>query len=88
LLLFVSESNQYAQRFNGNNNRIVNPTSKQLLKTITNGIYELRGKRVMLDKDLIAFYETETKDLNLIYIGKYNARFLPDLTQILIGAYF
>ncbi len=37
----------------------------QIIQTIQNRIYEVRGKRVMLDKDLAALYETETKALNL-----------------------
>jgi hypothetical protein len=34
-----------------------------ILKSIQNRIYELRGERVMLDMDLAALYETETKRL-------------------------
>src|SRR3984885_9854307 len=37
----------------------------QIIKNIQNRIYELRGERVMLDRDLAALYETETKALNL-----------------------
>lgn len=35
----------------------------QIIKTIQNRIYELRGERVMLDRDLAVLYETETKRL-------------------------
>src|SRR5882672_7575224 len=37
----------------------------QIIKSIQNRIYEIRGERVMLDKDLAALYETETKAVNL-----------------------
>lgn len=37
----------------------------QIIKSIQNSIYDIRGERVMLDKDLAALYETETKALNL-----------------------
>lgn len=36
-----------------------------IIQTIQNRIYEIRGERVMLDRDLAALYETETKFLNL-----------------------
>ncbi|MEO7311063.1 MAG: ORF6N domain-containing protein [Chitinophagaceae bacterium] len=36
----------------------------QVLQSIQNRIYELRGERVMLDFDLAALYEVETKVLN------------------------
>ena len=35
----------------------------QVIQTIQNRIYEIRGERIMLDKDLAALYETETKRL-------------------------
>ena len=37
----------------------------QIIQTIQNRIYEIRGERVMLDRDLAALYETKTKFLNL-----------------------
>lgn len=37
----------------------------QIIKSIQNRIYEIRGEKVMLDRDLAALYETETKALNL-----------------------
>ena len=36
-----------------------------IIKSIQNRIYEIRGERVMLDRDLAVLYETETKALNL-----------------------
>lgn len=36
----------------------------EIIRSIQNRIYELRGERVMLDKDLASLYETETKVLN------------------------
>jgi len=36
----------------------------QIIKSIQNRIYNLRGERVMLDRDLAALYEIETKVLN------------------------
>lgn len=36
----------------------------ELIQSIQNRIYEVRGERVMLDKDLAALYEVQTKVLN------------------------
>jgi hypothetical protein len=36
----------------------------EIIRSIQNRIYEIRGERVMLDSDLAALYETETKILN------------------------
>ena len=36
----------------------------EIMKSIQNRIYELRGERVMLDFDLAALYQVETKVLN------------------------
>lgn len=36
----------------------------QIIKSIQNRIYEIRGERVMLDFDLAQLYEVETKALN------------------------
>ncbi len=47
----------------------------QIIKSIQNRIYEIRGERVMLDRDLAALYETETKALNLAV--KRNTRPFP-----------
>ena len=40
------------------------PYSMQIIKSIQNRIYEIRGERVMFDKDLAQLYEIETKFLN------------------------
>jgi hypothetical protein len=37
----------------------------QIIQSIQNRICEIRGERVMLDRDLASLYETETKALNL-----------------------
>jgi phage regulator Rha-like protein len=37
----------------------------QIIQSIQNRIYVIRGERVMIDRDLAALYETETKALNL-----------------------
>jgi phage regulator Rha-like protein len=37
----------------------------QITQSIQNRIYEIRGERVMLDRDLATLYEVETKALNL-----------------------
>lgn len=49
--------------------------SMQILQSIQNRIYELRGERVMLDFDLAALYEVETKALNQAV--KRNAKRFP-----------
>lgn len=49
----------------------------QLIQSIQNRIYEIRGERVMLDRDLAALYETETKALNLA-VKRNIKRFPPD----------
>lgn len=36
----------------------------QIIKSIQNRIYEIRGERVMLDRDLAILYEVETRILN------------------------
>jgi hypothetical protein len=46
------------------------------LQVIQNKIYEIRGKRVMLDFDLAEMYEVETKNLNLSV--KRNIKRFPD----------
>jgi phage regulator Rha-like protein len=37
----------------------------EIIKSIQNRIYEVRGEKVMLDRDLAALYETQAKALNL-----------------------
>jgi phage regulator Rha-like protein len=49
----------------------------QIIRSIQNRIYEIRGQRVMLDRDLAALYETETKALNLA-VKRNLKRFPPD----------
>lgn len=46
-----------------------------VIKSIQNRIYEIRGERVMLDRDLADLYEVETKALNLAV--KRNSRRFP-----------
>ncbi len=37
----------------------------KIIRSIQNKVYEIRGERVMLDRDLAVLYEIETKALNL-----------------------
>jgi hypothetical protein len=56
----------------------------QIIQTIQNRIYEIRGERVMLDRDLAALYETETKFLNLSVkrnIKRFPKDFMFQLTK-------
>jgi phage regulator Rha-like protein len=56
----------------------------QIIKSIQNRIYEIRGERVMLDRDLAALYETETKSLNLAVkrnLKRFPADFMFQLTK-------
>lgn len=48
----------------------------QIIKSIQNRIYEIRGERVMLDFDLAVLYEVETKALNQSV--KRNTKRFPD----------
>jgi hypothetical protein len=48
-----------------------------IIRSIQNRIYEIRGERVMLDRDLAALYETETKALNLT-VKRHSKRFPKD----------
>lgn len=55
-----------------------------IIQTIQNRIYEIRGERVMLDRDLAALYETETKALNLAVkrnIKRFPKDFMFQLTK-------
>ena len=55
-----------------------------IIRSIQNRIYELRGERVMLDRDLAALYETETKALNLAVkrnIKRFPKDFMFQLTK-------
>jgi hypothetical protein len=49
----------------------------RIIQSLQNRIYEIRGERVMLDKDLAALYEIETKFLNLA-VKRNIERFPPD----------
>jgi phage regulator Rha-like protein len=49
----------------------------QIIRSIQNRIYEIRGERVMLDRDLADLYEIETKSLNLA-VRRNIKRFPPD----------
>lgn len=56
----------------------------QIIQAIQNRIYELRGERVMLDKDLATLYEIETKALNLAVkrnIKRFPKDFMFQLTK-------
>ena len=48
-----------------------------IIRSIQNRIFEIRSERVMLDKDLAALYETETKALNLA-VKRNSKRFPKD----------
>jgi hypothetical protein len=55
-----------------------------IIRSIQNRIYEIRGERVMLDRDLAALYETETKALNLAVkrnIKRFPKDFMFQLTK-------
>ncbi len=57
----------------------------EIIRSIQNRIYELRGERVMLDRDLAKLYETETKALNLAVkrnIKRFPADFMFQLTKV------
>jgi hypothetical protein len=49
----------------------------QIIQSIQNRIYEIRGERVMLDRDLAALYEAETKRLKEA-VNRNVKRFPPD----------
>lgn len=56
----------------------------KIIRSIQNRIYELRGERVMVDRDLAALYEIETKALNLAVkrnLKRFPADFMFQLTQ-------
>jgi phage regulator Rha-like protein len=56
----------------------------QIIRSIQNRIYEIRGERVMMDRDLAALYETETKALNLAVkrnIKRFPKDFMFQLTK-------
>lgn len=56
----------------------------KIIQSIQNRIHEIRGERVMLDRDLAALYETETKALNLAVkrnIKRFPSDFMFQLTR-------
>jgi len=56
----------------------------QIIRSIQNRIYEIRGERIMLDRDLAALYEIETKALNLAVkrnIKRFPRDFMFQLTK-------
>jgi hypothetical protein len=56
----------------------------EIIRSIQNRIYEIRGERVMLDRDLAVLYETETKALNLAVkrnLKRFPADFMFQLTK-------
>jgi phage regulator Rha-like protein len=57
----------------------------QIIQSIQNRIYELRGERVMLDKDLAFLYEVETRILNQAVkrnIKRFPKDFMFQLTKV------
>jgi ORF6N domain len=57
----------------------------QVITSIQNRIYEIRGERVMIDKDLAALYEIETRVLNQAVkrnIKRFPSDFMFQLTEI------
>ncbi len=56
----------------------------QIIRSIQNRIYDIRGERVMIDKDLAELYGTETKFLNLAVkrnIKRFPKDFMFQLTK-------
>lgn len=56
----------------------------EIIHSIQNRIYEIRGQKVMLDRDLAALYKTETKALNLAVkrnINRFPSDFMFQLTK-------
>ncbi len=56
----------------------------QIIQSIQNRIYNIRGERVMLDRDLAALYEVETKVLNQAvkrHIKRFPEDFMYQLTK-------
>ena len=55
----------------------MNPSSLIPVERIERAIYLIRGEKVMLDRDLAALYEVETRVLNQA-VGRNRERFPPD----------
>ncbi len=49
----------------------------KVIQSIQNRIYQIRGERVMLDRDLAELYETETNSINLA-VKRNSKRFPKD----------
>jgi hypothetical protein len=49
----------------------------EIIQSLQNRIYEIRGRSVILDKDIAQLYETETKSLNLS-VKRHSDRFPED----------
>lgn len=71
---------QFIQRVNC----VIKLGSMEIIRSIQNRIYEIRGERVMLDRDLAALYEVDTKSLNLSVkrnIKRFPSDFMFQLTK-------
>lgn len=56
----------------------------RIIQSIQNRIFEIRGERVLLDRDLADLYESETKSLNLAVkrnIKRFPKDFMFQLTK-------
>jgi phage regulator Rha-like protein len=56
----------------------------EIIQSVQNRIYQIRGQRVILDKDIAFLYETETKSLNLSvkrHIDRFPLDFMFQLTK-------
>ncbi len=56
----------------------------EMIESVQNRIYLIRGQRVILDKDIAFLYETETKSLNLSvkrHINRFPIDFMFQLTK-------
>ena len=62
MLQFVAEANYKINYFCSQRNNLI--YRKMQLQVIQTKIYEVRGQKVMLDYDLAALYDAETKRLN------------------------
>jgi len=57
----------------------------KIIQSIQNRIYEIRGERIMLDRDLAALYEVETRVLNQSVkrnIKRFPKDFMFQLTKV------
>jgi phage regulator Rha-like protein len=56
----------------------------EIIQSVQNRIYQIRGQRVILDKDIAFLYETETKSLNLSvkrHMDRFPLDFMFQLTK-------